>query len=75
MDYVIADALMCPERDGKIKWLWQKNILFEDPEDFMERYVQFNIEILNEPIHIWVSPTFYHRAYRNITIHCGLMTE
>ncbi len=58
LDYIAADALVFPDRDGRHRWLWLPNVRFDNPEDFMERYVEFNIKVLSQPIQVWANPTF-----------------
>jgi len=58
LDYVTADALLFPDRDGRSIALWNPNVGFPDPEDFMERYMEYNLRILAEPINIWTNPTY-----------------
>jgi len=58
LDYVAADALMFPERDGRTIALWNPKVTFPDAEDFMERYMEYNLRILAEPINIWSNPTY-----------------
>jgi hypothetical protein len=58
LDYISADALVFPNGDGKSIWLWLPGVKFDDPQDFMERYVEFNIKILSQPIQIWANPTY-----------------
>jgi len=58
LDYVAADALFFPDRDGRTIALWNPNVTFADPEDFMERYMEFNLKVLAEPINIWSNPTY-----------------
>jgi histidinol phosphatase-like PHP family hydrolase len=58
LDYIAADALMFPDKNGRIVALWGGNVTFPDPQDFMERYVDFNVKVLNQPINIWSNPTY-----------------
>ncbi len=58
LDYIAADALLFPDRDGRAVALWNPNVRFPDPEDFMERYMEYNLVILAEPINIWSNPTY-----------------
>ena len=59
LDYVLSDALIFPEKDGHLVELWTPAAKVTDPEDFMERYVAFNLEVMNvEPIDILANATF-----------------
>lgn len=58
LDYVAADALMFPDRNGRTLALWGEKVTFPDPQDFMDRYVEYNVKILNQPINIWSNPTY-----------------
>lgn len=58
LDYISADALVFPNGNGKSVWLWLPGVKFDDPQDFMERYVDFNVKILSQPIQIWANPTY-----------------
>ena len=58
LDYVMEDASRFPDKDGQIRLLWHPDVAFDDPEDFMERYVVYNLQVLSEQINIWVNPTY-----------------
>jgi len=59
LDFVLTDALTFPEKDGSLVRLWTPEVEIDDKEDFMERYVDFNVHIIsNEPIDIFANPTF-----------------
>jgi hypothetical protein len=58
LDYIAADALVFPDRDGKNIWLWLPGVRFENVQDFMERYVAFNVKVLSQPIQVWTNPTY-----------------
>jgi len=58
LDYVLTDALTFPEKDGRKVELWQPGVTFEDPQDFMDRYVDFHGEVMARPIDILANPTF-----------------
>ncbi len=58
LDYLAADALMFPDRDGRTIALWNPKVTFPDAEDFMERYMDYNLRVLAEPINIWSNPTY-----------------
>jgi hypothetical protein len=58
LDYIAADALVFPDRNGKSVRLWLPGVEFADPQDFMDRYVEFNVKVLAQPIQIWANATF-----------------
>ncbi len=58
LDYLSADALVFPDKSGKSVWLWLPGVKFDDPQDFMDRYVDFTVKILSQPIQIWSNPTY-----------------
>jgi histidinol phosphatase-like PHP family hydrolase len=59
LDYVLSDALTCPERDGRRVELWRPWVKVDDKQEFMERYVAFHVEVMRrEPIDILANPTF-----------------
>jgi histidinol phosphatase-like PHP family hydrolase len=58
LDYVLSDALTFPERDGRLVRLWTSDVWIDDPQDFMDRYVDFNIQVMGTPIDILANPTF-----------------
>lgn len=59
LDFVLSDALTFPERDGRRVELWRPNVTIDDPQDFMDRYVDFHVEVMaREPLDILANPTF-----------------
>jgi hypothetical protein len=58
LDYIAADALVFPDRGGKNVWLWLPGVKFDDPQDFMQRYVEYNVKVLSQPIQIWANATY-----------------
>jgi histidinol phosphatase-like PHP family hydrolase len=63
LDYVLADAMIFPEKDGRMVELWTPAAVVPDPEDFMERYVAYNLRVMNEqPIDILASASFLPEA-------------
>jgi histidinol phosphatase-like PHP family hydrolase len=59
LDYVLSDALTFPEKDGHRVELWRPGLKFDDPQDFMERYTDFNVQVIaREPIDILANPTY-----------------
>ncbi|MBI3697532.1 MAG: hypothetical protein HY238_22185 [Acidobacteria bacterium] len=59
LDYVLSDALTFPEKNGQRVELWRPGVTIDDPQDFMERYVAFHLQVMaREPIDILANPTF-----------------
>jgi histidinol phosphatase-like PHP family hydrolase len=63
LDYVLSDAMIFPEKDGRRVRLWTPEAQIEDKQDFMERYVAFNVQVISEePIDIFANPTYLPEA-------------
>jgi len=63
LDFILADALVFPEKDGRHVRLWTQEAKITDKQDFMDRYVDFNVQVISlEPIHIFANPTFLPEA-------------
>jgi len=59
LDYVLTDALTFRERDGRMVKLWLKGVDVGEKQDFMDRYTDYHVEIMDrEPIDILANPTF-----------------
>ncbi len=60
LDYVLTDALTFVERDGRLVNLWKKEqVKIDDPQDFMDRYVEHHVKILSTgPIDILANVTY-----------------
>ena len=65
-DYVFSDALTFTDNKARRTRLWMKNEVFvEDKQDFMDMYVGKIVSIIsNEPIDIFVNPTFLPECIR-----------
>ena len=65
-DYVFTDAMTFYDKKGRRARLWMKDEVFvEDVDSFMNYYVNQIVEILNnEPIDIYVNPTFLPEVIR-----------
>ncbi len=51
LDYILTDTWTFPDRNGKRKKLWEKDADFGDLNTFMDRYVEWHVEIMSkEPI-------------------------
>lgn len=58
LDYIAADALVFPDKNGSMVMLWHDGVKFDDPQDFMERYIAFTEKILEQKIQVWSNPTY-----------------
>ena len=59
LDYVLSDALTFPEKDGHRVELWKPGLKFDDPQDFMDRYTDFHVQVISrEPLDILANPTY-----------------
>jgi histidinol phosphatase-like PHP family hydrolase len=59
LDYVLSDALTMPDKSGALVKLWTPAFRCDDAQDFMDRYVDFHLEVMaKEPIDILANPTF-----------------
>ena len=59
LDYVLMDPQRVPMGNGEILNIWEFDTYVEDTEQFMERYMAYAMEILNnEPITIFGWPLF-----------------
>jgi histidinol phosphatase-like PHP family hydrolase len=55
----ISDALIFPDKDGRLVELWTPAAVINDAEDFMERYAAFNLKVMDvEPSDILANATF-----------------
>jgi len=66
-DYVFSDALTFTDNKGRRTRLWMKTEVFvEDKQAFMDMYVGKIVSIIsNEPIDIFVNPTFLPECIRD----------
>ena len=59
LDYVLSDALTFPEKDGRRVELWRPEVKIDDPQDFMDRYTDFHVQVMaREPLDILANPTY-----------------
>lgn len=59
LDYILMDPQMVPKGNGEIWQIWEFDTYIEDTEDFMKRYMDYALEVLNsEPIDIFGWPLF-----------------
>jgi hypothetical protein len=58
-DYVFTDAMTFTDKQGRRTRLWMKDeVHIDDKQEFMDMYVDKIVSVLNEPIDIYVNPTF-----------------
>ena len=59
LDYVLTDAMTLRGKDGKPVRMWDAGFKVGDVQDFMDRYVDFHVELMSlEPIDILANPTY-----------------
>ena len=59
LDYVLTDAWTLRDKNGKKVRMWDPEFRVGDPQEFMDRYVDFHVELLEkEPIDILANPTW-----------------
>ncbi|MGQ9575841.1 MAG: hypothetical protein ACUVUC_11025 [Thermoguttaceae bacterium] len=59
LDYVLTDGWTLRDRAGQKVRMWDPGFRVGDPQEFMDRYVDFHVEIMaTEPIDILANPTF-----------------
>jgi hypothetical protein len=74
LDFVLADALTFPEKDGHLVNLWKKEqVKIDDAQDFMDRYVAHHLRILSNPIDILANGTYLPEVLQKD--HDALWTE
>lgn len=59
LDYVLSDAMTIPGRAGERLKMWESGFDPGDPQEFVERYVKWNVEVIEkEPLDIFSHPTW-----------------
>ena len=59
LDYILMDPQMVPMGNGDTWQIWEFDTYIDDTEDFMKRYMDYALEVLNnEPITIFAWPLF-----------------
>ena len=59
LDYILMDPQMVPMGNGNTWRIWEFDTYIDDTEDFMKRYMDYALEVLNtEPITIFGWPLF-----------------
>lgn len=65
VDYILADAMIFPNKDGRMMRIWVPNTQFGEPQEFMELYIAHNLKVLSEPINIWANPTYLPDVFKS----------
>lgn len=65
VDYILADAMIFPNKDGRMMRIWVANTPLGEPQEFMELYIAHHLKVLAEPINIWANPTYLPEALRS----------
>jgi len=65
VDYILADAMIFTNKDGRMMRIWIPNTQLGEPQEFMELYVVHNLKVLAEPINIWANPTYLPDALKS----------
>jgi histidinol phosphatase-like PHP family hydrolase len=59
VDYVLMDPQTVPLENGQFMHIWEFNTYVEDTDEFMERYMNYSLQILrDEPVNIFGWPLF-----------------
>lgn len=59
LDYILSDAMTMPGPDGQRMKLWEKNAEIGDPQNFMDRYVDWHVQVMAEtPLDILANTTW-----------------
>lgn len=65
VDYILADAMIFPDKNGRMMRIWVPNTQLGEPQEFMEFYVAHNLKVLAEPVNIWANPTYLPDALKS----------
>ncbi len=59
LDYVLTDALTMPGDQGRLIHIWTREFTCDDPQKWMDRYVDYHVEIMaKQPVDIIANPTY-----------------
>jgi hypothetical protein len=58
VDYILADAMIFPNKEGKMLYIWVSGMPLGESQEFMNLYVAHNLKVLSEPITIWGNVTY-----------------
>jgi hypothetical protein len=65
LDYLQTDPLGMPDKSGRSMKLWSPEFRCDDPQEFMDRYVDFHVQLISsEPLDILAVPTFLPEVLR-----------
>ena len=63
LDYVLSDAMTFPGENGKRIKLWEPGAPIDDPQRFMDHYVDWHVEVMErEPLDILANTTWLPNA-------------
>lgn len=65
VDYILADAMIFPNKDGRMMRIWVQDTQFGEAQEFMEIYIAHTLKVLSEPINIWANPTYLPDIFRS----------
>ena len=65
LDYIAADALVFPQPAGRPILLWLPDVKIADPQEFMERYVDYNVRVISQSIQVWANPTYLPESLKS----------
>jgi|GEM_PF-322687 len=59
VDYILADTMIVPDKEGNLIRLWHKDkVKVDDPEKWMDRYIKHNLVVLSEPVDVLANATY-----------------
>ncbi|MCW5980839.1 MAG: hypothetical protein KIT09_22350 [Bryobacteraceae bacterium] len=59
LDFVLSDAMTIPGPNGERLMMWLRGFDPGDPQEFMDRYVAWNVKVIEtEPLDIFAHPTW-----------------
>ncbi|MGL6196531.1 MAG: hypothetical protein ACRC2T_17085 [Thermoguttaceae bacterium] len=67
LDFVLADTMiMGTNAEGKPQKMWLDDYRIDDPEAWMQRYMEHNMQVLSEPITILANPTYLPKSVEHL---------
>ncbi|MDA3924489.1 MAG: hypothetical protein PF904_07315 [Kiritimatiellae bacterium] len=67
LDYVLADTMiMGLTAEGNPRRLWKDDVIIDNPQAWMDLYLQHNLRILDEPVTILANPTYLPKCIANL---------
>ena len=58
VDYILADAMIFPNKEGKMLYIWVPGMPLGETQEFMDLYVAHHLKVLAEPINILGNATY-----------------